>query len=300
MTRKTLFSLLACALLAACSGTSQELAGRPGGDETGNGLEAQIVDRQGVPVANALVQIRPSWFLPGDSIRLHSDYGILDLRTTADGHIRIDSLPLGRYVIQSSDSNDGVLVPFETGSGRQDLGSLQRKPLGDVWGQVDLPWRRPARIRAWGLERTAFTDSLGNFRLEQVPSGQLRLLATDSATDSSLGEAEVSLSSGFSTKAPSFVAAASPETWNHHAWVDIRTGSDGAGIGETVRDFALLLRLDDSNFPFSQARPDGSDLAAWNPDGSPIPLEVSAWDPVARRAAPGCGWTRFPATRPPR
>ena len=290
MTGRTIVSLLACALLAACSGTSQDLAGRPGGDETGNGFDARIVDRQGVPAANAMVQIRPSWFLPGDNTSLRSDSGIINLRTGSDGRIQIDSLPLGRYLIQSSDSSDGVLVPFETGIGRQDLGSLQRKPLGDVWGQVGLPPHRPARIRAWGLERTTFTDTLGNFRLEQVPSGQLRLLATDSATDSSLGEAEVSISSGFSTKAPSFAATASPETWNHHAWLDIRMGSDGAGIGETVRDIALLLRLDGSNFPFSQARPDGSDLTAWTPDGTQIPLEISAWNPIARS---GRAWLRM-------
>jgi Concanavalin A-like lectin/glucanases superfamily len=291
MKRLACLTTLACLLvLAACSSTSEELAGRPGGDETGNGLDAVVLDRQGAPVPNALVRVRPSWFLPGDSLQNQIKSGILDLKTGPDGRFHTDSLPLGKYLIESSDSSEGLLMDFEVGPGRRDLGRLQRHPLGDVWGQIELSKHMPACIRAWGLERSTFTDTSGNFKLGSMPPGKLRLLATDSASDSSLGESEVTIDPGFATKAPAFAASVSPETWNHQAWLDINLGSDGANLGGTVRDFAVLVRLDDSNFPFSQTRPDGSDLTAWSLSGKQIPLDIATWDPVGRKAS---AWIRM-------
>jgi hypothetical protein len=77
--------------------------------------------------------------------------------------------------------------------------------------------------------------------------------------------------------------------------VAINTTASGAGLAASVQGFPVLLRLDSTNFPFSQARIDGSDLSAMTTGGRRLPLEVSHWDPVART---GTAWLRMDTIAP--
>jgi hypothetical protein len=79
-------------------------------------------------------------------------------------------------------------------------------------------------------------------------------------------------------------AAGDWTAWKNVTDVTLNTSASGAGIGEVVTGYPLLVRLTASNFDFSQARPDGRDLRFAKPDGAPLPYEIEHWD-ASRQAA---------------
>lgn len=280
---------IAFALLCGCSTTLEEMAGRPGGDETGNGLTALVVDRQGVPVKGQEVSILPLSFLANESGQASGPAaGILNLRTDSLGILRVDSLPVGTYHLETQDSNQGIIATVAIDSLRQDLGVVQELPLGSIAGRVVLPDSTPVQIRIWGSRWHTRTDSAGRFSFKAIPSGALRLIATD-RKDSTLGEAKVDVQPGFPTQTTLSILPPDPNTWDHAARIEINTTASGVATSEPLLGFPVLLRLDASNFPFSQARSDGSDLSARTLDGKPVALDVSWWD--AQRQT-GLAWIR--------
>ena len=279
--------------LSACSSMDPQ-AGRPGGDETGNGLAAIVVDRQGKPCAGALVRVRPSWYLRQGRDSSDLAHGIVDLRSDGQGHVRIDGLPTGSYRVEVSDSLQGILATAEVDSSITDLGTLVQAPLGTLTGTVALSGKTPAHLQLWGVERDGWTDSLGNFSLSGLPSGTLRLRAGAKGDDSLLGEAVVALPAGFVATAALSSLPSDPQTWDHAALVDVRTTSAGAGVSEDLLNVPVLVRLNASNFPFDQASRDGSDLAARTLSGAPLALEISWWDPTSSQ---GCAWVRLDTLR---
>lgn len=81
--------------------------------------------------------------------------------------------------------------------------------------------------------------------------------------------------------------AADYNDWTYHGKVKINTTkSGGAGTTEDLTDFPLLIRLDETNFDFSLANADGSDIRFAQADGTtPIAYEIEEWDVDAHRAA---------------
>jgi len=282
-------AMIALVLLTACSTTTEELAGRPGGDETGNGLTALVVDRQGIPVRSQEVSILPLSFLASDSGQVSVPAeGILNLRTDSLGVLRVDSLPLGTYHLETRDSSQGIIATVTIDSNHQDLGIVQEQPLGSIAGRVALSDSVPAQVRIWGSRWSTKTDSSGSFAFKDIPSGTLRLIAS-AKSGSVLGESVVEVQPGFPTKTLLSTLPPDPNTWDHSARIEINTSASGASTSETLLGFPVLLRLDATNFPFAQARSDGSDLSAWTSDGRPVALDVSWWD--AQRQA-GLAWIR--------
>jgi hypothetical protein len=289
-----LLALACLGSLQSCS-SSEELTGRPGGDETGNGLSAKIVDRQGLPVIGSLVKIRPLTFLATDSsARPDPQQGIIDVRTDKDGRLSIDTLPRGTYHLESHDSIQGILATVTIDSQHQDLGVLQEQPLGVVVGRVALPDNAPGCIRIWGTQWIQRTDSTGAFTFRGVPAGNLRFIATTSS-DSILGEAVVETRPAFPSHITLAPLAPDPRTWDHSARIEIDPNAAASALSEPLHGFPVLLRLDATNFPFAQANVDGSDLSVLDALGRPLPLEVAWWD--ARRQQ-GSVWIRTDTLRP--
>lgn len=83
------------------------------------------------------------------------------------------------------------------------------------------------------------------------------------------------------------------EEWRHSASLWILTTPEGAAMpaGATVEGFPLLVRLDDGNFRFEQARPEGADLRFTLADGTSLSHQLEEWDPAGRSASI---WVRIP------
>lgn len=79
-------------------------------------------------------------------------------------------------------------------------------------------------------------------------------------------------------------AATDWSAWTKTTELTLNTSASGAGIGEAVIGFPMLVRLNAANFDFAEARADGRDLRFAKPDGSPLPYEIERWD-AARQAA---------------
>ena len=67
--------------------------------------------------------------------------------------------------------------------------------------------------------------------------------------------------------------------------ITLNTTSSGANVTGNVANFPVAIQLNDANFDFAQAKPDGSDLRFTKPDGSPLPYEIESWDAPGKAAA---------------
>jgi hypothetical protein len=79
-------------------------------------------------------------------------------------------------------------------------------------------------------------------------------------------------------------AAGNWSAWANSTELTLNTSPSGAGIGESVTGFPLLVRLTAENFDFPQAQPDGRDIRFSKPDGTPLPYEIERWDAAGQAA----------------
>jgi autotransporter-associated beta strand protein len=93
------------------------------------------------------------------------------------------------------------------------------------------------------------------------------------------------------------VAVQSYESWTNSASFFILTTPEGANIssGTAETNFPLLLRLNSSNFTFSQAQSDGRDIRFTTLSGTPLAYQIEQWDNTAGTAAV---WIKIPSISP--
>lgn len=80
-------------------------------------------------------------------------------------------------------------------------------------------------------------------------------------------------------------AMADYSAWAHAADLFLDTSPKGADITGGVGAFPLLVRLDGSNFAFSEAHRNGRDIRFSDAAGAALPYQVDQWDSAAGRAA---------------
>jgi biopolymer transport protein ExbB len=82
------------------------------------------------------------------------------------------------------------------------------------------------------------------------------------------------------------------DDWSTRKPLALDTTPEGVEIKEEVTMIPILVRLHSGNFKFSEAKPDGSDLRAFTPDGkTPLKLHIDSWD-VANELA--SVWVKVP------
>ena len=72
--------------------------------------------------------------------------------------------------------------------------------------------------------------------------------------------------------------------WAHSKNLYLNTTATGADITSNIFNFPVLIRLNSSNFDFSQAQPTGADIRFAKTDGSQLPCEIERWDVAAKAA----------------
>jgi hypothetical protein len=73
--------------------------------------------------------------------------------------------------------------------------------------------------------------------------------------------------------------------WKYSMRMYFNTTASGANVAGNVYNFPVLVRLSGSNFNFSQAQPQGSDIRFTKSNGAPLPYEIEIWDSAAGAAA---------------
>jgi hypothetical protein len=89
--------------------------------------------------------------------------------------------------------------------------------------------------------------------------------------------------SNVTIKSADTVVVANP-AWAHSRRLFLNTTISGSSVNNTVCDFPVLIRLNQSNFPFGEAKAGGVDLRFTTPDNRLLSYEIERWDSMNKEA----------------
>jgi hypothetical protein len=253
-----------------------------GGSEAGNArITGRVLDTHGFPASNVMVTVLPSDFDPVKKTPLPGSY----FGTTGtDGTFGI-SVQKGRtYSIQA------VLISIRTRAlvaglvvGDSDVTAPQCTLTVPGAVKVMLP-ESADKISGYvylpGTSILAFLNNDNDFAfLDSVPAGTIPAVSysSKSTSASTVLRYDVPVIPGDTT------IVGNP-SWKYARHLLLNTATTGADVTGDVMDFPVLIRLNNSNFAFSQAQPTGADVRFSKPDNTPLPYEIERWDAAARRA----------------
>jgi hypothetical protein len=277
--KKAFWRLLAAMpalLFAACSAVAP-LSSGGSGTETTTGISGSVLYPSGKPASHARVIIRPSDYVssantPRATISYH------DTVTDSDGTFHIPGMDTGSFSIEINDnatSNILVQHSVHVNEGIQNLGSLIIRPYAKLGGSVDTAGRSQGNlyIQVEGLERLQPVGADGSFEISNLPEGSFTIRCITA------GAPEAASEVSNVKELPGAVSTVSVQAgWRYSRVLYLNTTSEGADVTEDETGFPVLIRLNQSNFDFSQARDSGQDLRFAKADGTPLSYEIESYD----------------------
>lgn len=258
--------------------------------ETENTVAIYVSQPNGKPASSMRVEIRPIWFTADTIHATDTSQVIRNMQTDKNGMVNCDGLPPGTYIIHAVGDSLGSIAEFDhldTNTGSE-IARLTASPLGSIKGSVSLPSGiSSAWIQIYGIDHKVKTDSKGQFTLRRLPSGAYRIRAIAFSSLSVLGEDVVQIRSNYTSNTgvlsiPS-IGAEDPATWQYS-----RTINADSLISDWMRPVAdisvVTLKLDSTNFDFSEAMEDGRDLRIFDDNGMPLIFQRVLWSNEEKRA----------------
>lgn len=281
----TLILLIVFVLYTTCT---QQIAGGSGSTTT-NGFTAMVKYTDGTAVKNATVRIRPNDYCsPSGGINGAGSTGsVRDTFTGVDGSVTVSDMIAGDYTIEVLDtiSRQGVVVRSRIENGElNEIGLLNTEHIGAVNGVLDaslLVKNTRYSVQVYGMERLAPVDSLsGRYSITDLPPAKyaFRIFPMDPSIKPHDLDS-VTIKSNDTVKTGSF------SEWNHSGVLTINSLAAGLEQSETLINFPLLLRLDNTDFDFSSAKKNGTDFRVVNARGLSVPFETEWWDSTKSFAA---------------
>lgn len=260
---------------------SSGLAGG-GSVEVPNGVTAMIKHSDGASASGMLVRLRRSDYVSKVTGLAKKVIFGGEVLTDSNGRFDISGVDPGVYRIEIIDavSRTATLFSCSLGiSGTVDLGTGILKPFSKITGNIDTAGNAGQRmfVQVEGLERLVQIDESGNFNIDNLPDGDFKIRVT-TGSDSLLAVSKINIGAGDST------GIILVKGWFYSRRIYLNTTQFGAGVNENVTSFPLLIRLDHSNFDFTQTQDSGQDLRFTNPVGTPLPYEIETWDSTTNRA----------------
>lgn len=280
--------LLAVLLLASC-GLDRTAGGST--SETSNGVAVLVLDQAGEPVAGVRVRIRPTDYLAGGAPATSDpSAGYIDTVTDDSGFVRLPKhLPSVRI---EAFGRHGV------GQGQVDsgMGAAAAVQLADpieIKGNIVLQdGDGRARVQVRGLEHAVWTDSLGNFALDSLPAGQIKIRAWVPHSGRT-AENHFFVSAGIVADVGVLVPQPDQATWTDSIRVFLNTKDGNAATTTEVDSVPILVQLDGTDFPVG-AQADGRDLRVVDSSGKALPYAIASWSVAAKTAHV---WVLVPAVR---
>lgn len=267
-----------------CTGTG--VAGG-GTIETTNGIVGVILTGDKVPSPDAVVTLFPCEYDPVTD-KLHNRT-IIDT-TDVLGTYHFNRLEPGRYTIvarnhqtSTGSLNNDIIVDS---SSVTSVPAATLHTTGSI--SIDLSSSNIASgnyIYIPGTDIASPVGSDGLVQLDDVPPCELSsvIIAFDKNNKQNLLRDAITIHAGDTT-------AIENPLWKHRTRLYFTTTTSGAAIAGTVFNFPVLIRLDENNFDFSQANPDGSDLVFTGAaNGRALSHEIEYWDTATKR---GVLWVR--------
>lgn len=282
-------------VLAACD-MPWEVAGGSG-TETSNGeVVAGRVFLGDGPAADAEVFLRPAGFLKDTGGTDSSRAPAPDGKTDKEGFFRLKAMasgPLtaGAYKAEIRDGKgNAVLIGFELTSldSTLELAPDTLRPVGRLQGRAlpDSASTGPLYVQVYGMERLTRTDDTGAFVIPDLPAGQIRFRVLSNRPGISYAAPALAVIAPGSTAAPEPLQPITFANEDYSRWPFSRRiyiNTIAAGVADTVRDFPLLVRLDDNRFDFDLS--DGKDIRFSTSDGRHLAYQLDSWNAADREAA---------------
>lgn len=164
-------------------------------------LSGRIVDANGRPQGGILVRALFTNAIPFTNSTplgvsaMSLGAGSVEARTGNDGRFAFSTPPIGELNLEAvqTETSKAVKLGVPVRAGVQlDVGDLRLAPTGTLVGMVTTPGATGVNLLGTdvfvpGLNYLAKTDERGNFRLDNLPAGTFRLVASNA----SLGQGEV-------------------------------------------------------------------------------------------------------------
>jgi hypothetical protein len=265
-------------LFMYCVNTS-DLAGA--GSETTTTVSGVVASASGSPAPYAMVSLIPSTYNPIKEQGLPDSFTIT---ANAFGQYSFSNIDTGSYTVYAKSKSDGT---------RSLLFNVH--VVNDSFTAPPSLLKKTGAIRAVNYDEDSdgsyiyipgttmyafFTKDNRNALLDSIPSDVIPSVVYATLKSS----AEILVRQNITVNAADTTIAANPQ-WGYMQRLYLSTAADGASIATTVRNFPVLVRLDKSNFDFSTANSDGSDIRFTTSYNSFLPFEIELWDPSQKKAA---------------
>lgn len=263
------------------------LGGGNSGSETTNGLSGRINDENGMPANGARVVLLDENYNPHENTNASNN---VITTTNASGVYQLSDIPSGHYHLELSDTHHGTQALVQNitiagdGSNVKADGILTKPgtlqiPIQDYFGKNDTGYLYiPGSTVMLTIDSS--TKKLGYANLNAIPVGtfaQLILIIGDGANQKT-----ISVAHNFTIQPSQSTTLLAYQDWKYSRAISINTSA--AGVTQTLRNFPMLVRLDSTNFDFSQAQSTGQDLRFANNSGASLPFEIESWDAVRKKA----------------
>lgn len=229
--------------------------------------------------ANAAYKVLPSWYITDTTgVVNDSDYIYAGV-TDSTGRIIIENHIEGAYTIEIEQGDSSIAYQYTLNNLNKEFNVSKAKlaKKGAVKGELSVPEDAShAWVHVPGIGRVAKTDSAGNFIIEDLPKGSLTLTSWNAVTQECIAQAQIDVPEN-DTLDLGHVLAPDEKVFKRTQKVN-PSNLISSWMRPISIPYVLVMRLDSTNFDFSQAKEDGSDIHLLDADGKELPIEIDGWD----------------------
>lgn len=271
-----------CMFFCFCTNGDSPLSGT---SEQGNArVAATICNPDLSPSIGTSVTLRRSDYIANTAQSTPDARIYRDAVTGSDGSFIIDSVDTGSYFIEVNDHiANAVLLKcsITTSDTFVAFGKDTLQPYSIVKGKApSVSPDKKYSLKIDGLERFYEVNPDGSFSAPDLPRGTFTFRITDqTSTEKPHIIPDITTQPGMLTILPG-------NGWLFFKPVYLNTTSTGAAITSNLYRFPVLIRLNSSNFPFNEAKIDGSDIRfiKTGPDSTQLTFEIERWDAMNNQA----------------
>jgi hypothetical protein len=240
----------------------------------------------GAAAAGIVIKLVPEWYNPLEGKPLPDELMAI---TNTQGEWVIRGAEAGAYVLEAIDINDFSMTavrPVTVAGDTTVVAGDTLRPSGTLVAHLtDTVVETGGFIYIPGTSIYMKVDSASMARkrttLSAVPAGSYAELMYAGSPDKSQA---VTLARAITVKSGETAYVGPYHAWEHSAQIRLNTSPTGADVAENVMDFPFLVRLNESNFDFSKAKPCGEDIRFTKSDHTPLHYEIERWDAASQMA----------------
>ena len=269
-----------CLLFILSCGFQQHATGTSGtGSET---VIGKVVHEDGTPAYKTVITLYPHDFNPVTDTDLFTGTDTTD--SEGNYTITLPSSDIEMYTLQAINTSQGtgtvisgIILSTQSDSTFVDLALLYK--TGSIKAIIsDSSFTENGYIFIPGTNYLSYVEN-GFAIIDSVPAGIIKQVFYQRVESS----APQSLSENIGVE-PEITTIIESSGLTFARKILLNTTSAGADVAGNVTNFPVLIRLRASNFDFSQAEGDGSDVHFSKADGTPFPCEIERWDTVNQEA----------------